>query len=451
MLIEYIKYAYNNAFRYPKRFWTMIGGVALSTFCILSLLAVITSIQSYNNHISTSLQNQNMNNKQWCIAPKSADTPVTISDLTEYQSLDGIEKAYYSEELSYYLYQSAAYIPWIEWNGLMNLSLNPILLDVGSAREYGLEDKLIEGSFFSGSPDEIILSKQVLQRFIKSDEVIQDKAIILDGETQVSASDGRGIVLKPSEIVGKTIELVYDMRFDFDRPKDSSLVYIESTKSIPLKVVGIYDPTVGYETKGDAWLSLALKQRLHGLDLTAESSQLSGQITLRVSNPTETQPVIDQAKKMNVDAKRTLEEDASIASALKLKKVENILYTFAFYTALIVSIISLIMICSLKIAERQYDITLQRSLGASKREISTFFSFEMLFVSSIGVMFGLLFTLLFLTSNVNELIGIYFYLDGSMTMKTMIIIPIVTLVISYVQIQLILRRQIILGLAKGGL
>ena len=452
MLLEYIAYGYNNAFRYPRRFLTIVIGVALSTFSILSMLSVTTNMHRLNEHLLFSLENSDVNYNQSYIQPQTFENPVTKTTLEQALSIKEVESGYYFEDFSYYIWQYEYLLPWFELKNNLNLELKSIFLDVSSAMDYGLNNKIIYGSYFSDDPNEIIISENVLNRFIHEVQVFKDGYIILPENIRSDLSDGEGESINPEDIIGQSITFTYNFDFELDTTNQEEPLYkMSNPKSIDLKVVGIFDPSQGFQTLGEAWIPLSLKEKLTGLDIDSLDSKMSGQIALKANDPSQVESIQQKVKDMGYYSILTLEGKPNITNEILQRNVHKFFYNLATISIIIVAIISLMIIGSLMISERKYDFTLQRAIGAAKKQIIILYAIEMFYISVIGVLFGLIFTLIFLQSGFDILVGFNFFLYGNITIMTITFIPIITLILSVIQLNNSFKKQTATGLAEGGI
>lgn len=457
LIREYLKYAYNNSFRYPNRLLALLIALALATFGILSLVSVTFNLQKTNSQMIDELENKNVNTKQLYLTAKTIEKPVEANLLDEIEQIPEVDGGYYFEEFSYYLWQHSYMLPWIKLDEKLNLELQPIMLDTNSAKEYGLEDKLLYGSYFTDNPNEIILSLDVVNRFINQDEVFNDNGyIILSEANRQDLKSGEGESINPEDLVGQTIEFYYDFNFMVDKETYEKPMYkIADPKSIELKIVGIYDPTIGYQTIGDAWLPLSLKESFNGLNTDSsvynnDNSSLSGQIALKTTDPTYLEGVQKKIADLGYYAKPTIKKNVQIQNEITQRKVYQNFYQLALLSAIIISLVSLIVMITLSIAERKYDFTLQRTLGAGKKQLFLLFGLELSFIALIGTISGLWLTLIFLQSGLDRLLGFSFYLNGYLTLTVLIIIPTLTLIIALIQLNNSYKKQIASELAREG-
>jgi len=447
--MEYFRYAYNNAFRYPRRLITLIIAVALATFGILSIVSVTTNLQRMNDEMIIELENNNINTKQLYIKAQTLDAAVNQELLPKVNALAESESGYYFEKFSEYLWKYSYLFPWFEIENKINLELDSILLDT-SAKEYGLADKIINGRYFSDDPNEIILSVDLLQRFINKQEVIQSEEVVLTDVDRTNVNKGGGEIIDPEDILGKTIDFTYDglFRIETDSYK------VSETESLSLKVVGIFDPNDGYQTIGDSWIPLSIKGEFVSKNsefavYNPSNGSLSGQIAIRAQNPTLITGLKQNITDMGYIATPTVAEDVYVKNQITQQIVYKHLYQLALYSAIAISLVSLIVMITLIVAERKYDFILQRTIGAGKTQLYTLFVLELLITSLIGSMSGLWMTLVFLQTGLDKLIGLSYYLNGYIAALTIVAVPLLTVIIGILQLNSSFKSIISVELARG--
>ncbi|WP_442601954.1 ABC transporter permease [Paenibacillus sp. KN14-4R] len=441
---EYISYAYRNALRYPKRLLTMMIGIALATFCILSLLSIVTTTSAVDKHTISEMETKNVNYKQVDIAPKTVDQVVTPELIKEFQSSSAVSKAYYYEDLSYNLWYFKFLIPWMSWKSKLNIEMSPIMLDVAAAKEYGLDQKIVAGKYFSGDPNEIIISQDLLSKFTEQEKVLQGQDVIISESLRKELIAGKGDRVKEEELIGQSVSFVYALDWVTERN-------ILDTYSVPLKVIGVFDPKIGSQTQGDVWLPLGIKASLRKLDFTSQMSKLSGKMAVQATDVTATNQVITQADQLGFLAGKTLQMDGLMSKILTSSKVQNWIYKIALIIAVIISVVSLIVICYLVISSKVYEFILQRALGLTRSQLIGLFSIEMCMIAVLGSLLGLLLTLLLLNTNLNQLLSLNMsmYLSGSLTVLVLVSIPLIVLLLAFLLIHRASRTQLSLGLARG--
>ena len=445
MFLEYFKYAYNNAFRYPRRFVALIIGVALATFGILSLLAVTTNLQKSNDHKIYELEHGNINVNQLFVLPQTIEKPVSEEFLAQINSYPEVDKAYYFEDFSYYLWQYDYLIPWINLDSKLNLELKSILLDINSAKEYGLAEKIVYGSYFTDNPNEVILSISVLKAFIKEEEVFNNNLVVLTDSIRQGLKQGKGEAFTPDELIGETVSFTYNFNFELDEEKNYK---VTEPESVDLIVVGIFDPSIGYQTIGDAWLPIELKESLSKLE-SNQNTAMGKQIIVRAASVATINNLKKSIEMLGFATAPTIEENTSVQNQLIETTVRKLFMQIALVATIIISLISLMVTIVLMITERQYDFFLRRALGADKNKIVFLFTIEIFFITFVASLFGLLLTLLFLQSGLDELLDFSFYLAGGVAFLTIIGIPLVSVLVSAILLNNSFKKQVNIGLARG--
>ena len=452
--MEYLRYAYNNAFRYPKRLITLIIAVALAIFGILSIVSVTTNLQRMNDEMIIELENNNINTKQLYIKAQTLDAAVNKELLSKVNALTESESGYYFEKFSDYLWRYSYLFPWFEIENKINLELDPILLDT-SAKEYGLADKIIYGRYFSDDPNEIILSVDLLQGFINKQEVFHTGEVVLTDSERTNLKKGGGEIIDPEDILGKSIDFTYDALFGIETDSNNKVLYtISETESLSLKVVGIFDPNVGYQTIGDSWIPLSIKEEFVSKNskfavYNPANVSLSGQIAIRAHNPTLITGLKQNITNMGYIAVPTVAEDVYVKNQITQQIVYKNLYQLALYSAIAISLVSLIVMITLIVAERKYDFILQRTLGAGNKQLYTLFVLELLITTLIGSLSGLWLTLVFLQTGLDKLIGLSYYLNGSIAALTIGAVPLLTVIIGILQLKSSFKSIISVELARG--
>lgn len=435
-----LKYAYNNMHRFPASFGIMVICIALSTFCILTSYSIVEDLKIRNQSLIAQA-NQNVNYNQLEIATKTVDRPVTEQTLEKALSIEGAVQGYYYEDLSYDLWQYGYLAPWIEWNDRLNIELSPILLNVQQAQAYGLDQKIVYGRYFSGAADEAIISLELFNKFIHKDKVIQDNKSIISEEDRNLVKRGSGESVDLGELVGESVSFMYAIEFGDEFPQLTTL------HSIPLKIVGVYDPDAGYKTQGDVWLSMDIKERLTALDFAKPESNFSGKAVIRTNNIVDATALLSDQNLADFLMKRT-EPLGTMDYGFTMDKVEQSFYSLSFVVSVIISLVSVMITTLLMISRRTYEFILQRALGMSRGKQIRIFVIELFIVSAIGALLGLLITLVLLQSGLLDSIGFYLYLSGSTTLLVITLIPLIVTFIAYLFLLMIFRKPIASGLVK---
>jgi ABC-type antimicrobial peptide transport system permease subunit len=420
----------------------MVMGIALATFSILYLFSVVTNLQMNNKYAMQDITNQNPNYMQFTVSTKTIDLPVTRDISKLLSKLDGIEKSYYYEDMSYHLWQYEYLAPWIEWDKKLLIEMQPILLDVTEAQEYGLDKKVIYGKYFSGDPNEIIISLELFNRFVAKSSVIQDNISIIPESYRASLKKGNGTKINPQDLIGQVVPFMYAIDFGEKFPEMKSL------NSVPLKVVGIFDPGIGYQTQGDVWLPLTLKSSLSKLDVTSPATSASGKMTVRINDDSFSSGFIESMDNSGYFVTRSYQLDGSDKTQLSRLKVQQVFYSYGYITAVIISLVSFIVICFLVISGRKYELILQRALGLTKQKMFLLFSLEMCIISAIGTIFGLFSVLVLINCGNKLLFHTNYYLPGDITLLVVGAVPLIVTGISYVLIRYTIRTNIAISLAR---
>lgn len=435
-----LKYAYNHIHRFPASFGIMVICIALSTFCILSSYSIVEDLKIRNQSL-IARANQQVNYNQLEIATKTVDRPVTEQTLEKALSIEGAVQGYYYEDLSYYLWQYGYLAPWIEWNEQLNIELSPILLNVQQAQAYGLDQKIVYGQYFSGAADEAIISLELFNKFIHKDKVIQDNKSIISEENRNLVKRGSGESIDLGELVGESVSFMYAIEFGDEFPQLTTL------HSTPLKIIGVYDPDIGYKTQGDVWLPMDIKERLTALDFANPESNFSGKAVIRTDNITDATALLSDQNLADFLMKRT-ESLGTMEYGFTMGKVQQSFYSLAFTVSVVISLVSVMITTLLMITRRTYEFILQRALGMSRGKQVRIFTIEIFIVATIGTLLGLLITLVLLQSGLLDSIGFYLYLPGSTTLLVIILIPFIVAFIAYLFLLMIFRKPIASGLVK---
>jgi hypothetical protein len=443
MIFEYIRHAYHNAFRYPVRFLSMVSGIALATFCILYLVSAVDSQYDNNRYAIRSITEQNLNYTQFTLSTKTVNRPVTGETLEQAAALQGVKKGYYYEDMSFYLWQYEYLAPWIEWENKLLIEMQPIMVDVTGAQEYGLEDKVIYGRYFSDDPHEMMISADLFNHFVQKNAVIQSNTSIITEEHRASIKKGNGTPVDPQSLVGQVVPFMYAIDFGED------IRQIKELHSVPLKVVGVFDPGIGYETQGNVWLPLSLKSSLPKLDLTSLATGASGKLAITIENDSYSGKLTGYAEKAGYFVSRSFQLSAADKSTLSGLKMQQPFYSYSLIIAVIISLIGFIVICFLVISGRKYELLLQRALGLTKSKTILLFSLEICIISIIGTMLGLVIVLALINGGSKWLFHSNYYLPGDITLLVVGGLPILATGISYVMIVYSSRTPISIGLARG--
>lgn len=441
--MDYIKYSYQNIQRFSVSFSIMMICVALATFCILSVYSIV-EVQKIYRENAISQSNKNMNYNQLEIATKTVDRPVTMKTMEDTISLEGVVSGYYYEDLSYYLWQYEYLAPWLEWENNLNLDLSPILINVDQAQEYGLDKKIVHGRYFSGDPNEVIISRDLYNKFIHKDKVIQDNKGIISEEDRNNLKKGSGESIDLSKLVDQKVSFMYAIDFEELFPEFRGL------HSIPLTVVGVYDPGIGYKTQGNVWLPITIKEKLTALDFSKPESIFSGKAVIRSDNLLDSTKLMANQEFANLLVKRTETPNYLERSSNLFSLAQNTFNSLSFVVSVIISVICVIGTSLLIIVRRNYDFILQRALGIARSKQILLFTVEILIVTIMGSLLGLFLTLALLQSGLLDAIGFNLFLPGSTTLLVVLLIPLIATCIAFLSLLFVSRRQISLGLTKEG-
>ncbi|MFZ3579186.1 ABC transporter permease [Virgibacillus sp. DJP39] len=447
MIVEYIKSAYSNMFRFPNRFWTIIVTVSLATFCLLGLTSMIQTAKSYNQHKVESLMAENINAQQYIVQTASIEKEVDPNQVSTLTDIVGAQSGYYFEDLTKFIWDYDYLIPWINFNDQLIIETKPMMVGLES-NATALKEKIKLGGYFTGDPNEIIISEKLLNQFIKSSEVIDGKVIVINDSRRAALKNGEGIKVTPKAILGESIDLVYKIKFQVNEEAGSYTV--NSRKSVPLKVVGVYDPKIGYQTPGNVWLPLNLKNDLEGFNSEDLTNNLSGKIALQHNTPFLSSGINDQIRELGLSIHQSEEPNRFFESSIKGNQVRQWMYSVILVSSIILGITCIVVISYLISSERRYEFQLLRALGASVRQVRKLFLIELFFVSGIGSLLGLMISL-FVANNttISEWIGVKILLDGWITIIIVCLLPILSTLIGFLNVSLGVKRDVSFTLKLG--
>lgn len=274
------------------------------------------------------------------------------------------------------------------------------------------------------------------------------KLIVIDDSKREVLKKGAGIKVNPEAILGKSIDLTYKIGSQVDKEKGS--YYINSKKSVPLKVVGVYDSETGYQTPGNVWLPLNLKSELEGFNTEGLAGNLSGKIALQHSTFFLTSTDNNIVKDLGLSIHHFKEPDMFFESAINGNQVREWMYSLILLASIILGITCIVVISYLISSERRYEFQLSRALGASVKQVRRLFLLELFFVSGIGSLVGLMISLVIANSTViSEWIGVKILLDGWLTIVIVSLLPILSTLIGFLNVSLGVKRDVSFTLKLG--